>query len=211
MSAVRVGWLHELPAEPWKNGGGTTRTLAQGGPDAQGKPGWRVSLADIARDGAYSSFVGQQRHSLILNGEGVDLADGDTQLALRRHQPVAYAGAPAWDATLVDGPVRALNVMVDETRFGASIESVVESVTSAQQVSASEVRLIVAFNQEGQLDAADTSLRLHAGEFAVDTTAIEPFLLAQAGTAQAGTLALIRIWPLADTAPGLASPRKTDS
>ncbi len=83
---LHIGWLHQLSAEPWKNGGGVTRTLAQGGHDAAGVAGWRVSLADIVQNGPYSSFAGQTRHSLILAGQGVDLADAQTRLALRPQQ-----------------------------------------------------------------------------------------------------------------------------
>lgn len=205
---LRIGWLHQLAAEPWKNGGGVTRTLAQGGHDAAGVAGWRVSLADIVQNGPYSSFAGQTRHSLILGGQGVDLNDAQTRLALRPQQPVTYAGEPMWQATLVDGAVRALNVMIDRSRFAASIDAITEERLAAP----AQVRIVVAFNLEGTLRPSgnDRPVRLHAGEFAIDTCADAPVSLAKAGDAQAGTLALIRIWPLAADATGHASPRNTN-
>ncbi|HEY3634719.1 MAG TPA: HutD family protein, partial [Caldimonas sp.] len=49
----------DVPAQPWKNGGGVTRELLAlpAGDD------WRVrvSVAEVASDGAFSTFVGVDR------------------------------------------------------------------------------------------------------------------------------------------------------
>ncbi|HEU4539125.1 MAG TPA: HutD family protein, partial [Polyangiaceae bacterium] len=66
--------LDALPAQPWKNGGGTTREIAAMPPDA-GTSGfaWRVSVAEIARPGPFSAFPGVDRQIVLLAGEGVRL------------------------------------------------------------------------------------------------------------------------------------------
>lgn len=115
MRAVHISWL-DLAPEPWKNGGGETRTLAV---DAAMPPGaaprWRVSIADIERDGAYSRFDGYDRVSVVLSGAGVALrADGrdDVTVTLRPGVPTAFPGDVAMQAQLLDGPVRVLNLFV---------------------------------------------------------------------------------------------------
>jgi uncharacterized protein len=116
--------LAQYGVEPWRNGGGTTRPLAD---DPGG--GWRISLANVARDGAYSRFDGMARLSLIVSGAGVVLRDGTRSVALTPGEPAAYEGGVAWDATLRDGPVVALNAMAAQGRFAARITP----LTDAQQ------------------------------------------------------------------------------
>ena len=103
---MRARWL-ALPPEPWKNGGGVTRTLAA---DPAGR--WRVSIADIARDGPYSAFPGYDRVSVVLAGEGVALHGAGAAIALRPGACARFAGDAALQARLLGGPVRVLNLFV---------------------------------------------------------------------------------------------------
>lgn len=64
MRWTQAAW-QALPPEPWKNGGGVTRTLAVDGQAAV--PRWRVSIADIEQDGPYSRFPGYDRVSVVLS------------------------------------------------------------------------------------------------------------------------------------------------
>lgn len=105
MSGMQVRRIADIASEPWRNGGGFTKTLAAK-PDR-----WRVSLAEIQRDGPYSRFEGISRISLVLRGGGVRLEHANTVVTLLSAEAVEYDGAPAWQATLIDGPVTALNVM----------------------------------------------------------------------------------------------------
>jgi environmental stress-induced protein Ves len=66
--------LRNLPAQPWKNGGGITREIAaipHGTSMADFT--WRVSVAEIARSGPFSPFPGIDRQILLLTGAGVRL------------------------------------------------------------------------------------------------------------------------------------------
>lgn len=101
-----ASWL-ALPPEPWKNGGGVTRTLAA---DPAGR--WRVSIADIERDGPYSRFPGFERVSVVLAGEGVMLHGEGLTVPLRRHEPAVFGGDALLQSTLVGGPVQVLNLFV---------------------------------------------------------------------------------------------------
>ncbi|MFY3435275.1 HutD family protein [Achromobacter mucicolens] len=110
----RASWL-ALPPEPWKNGGGVTRTLAA---DPDGR--WRVSIADIERDGPYSRFPGYDRVSVVLSGEGVTLQGEGVAVPLRPREPAPFRGDDVLQSTLI-GAVRVLNLFV---RRGEAVASV---------------------------------------------------------------------------------------
>lgn len=95
---------------PWRNGGGLTRELLAW-PTPQD---WRcrLSVADIARDGPFSAFPGEERHFVVLEGEGVAL-DFDGRRVDQRpgDAPLVFDGAAAPGCRLLGGPVRDLNLM----------------------------------------------------------------------------------------------------
>lgn len=113
MRAVHANW-QDLPPEPWKNGGGVTRTLAvDDAASARMMPTrWRVSVADITRDGAYSRFPGVDRVSVVLSGAGVALRGDGVDIALLPGRAVAFAGDVALQSHLLEGAVRVLNLFV---------------------------------------------------------------------------------------------------
>ena len=119
MSAIHVRSLSSIPAEAWRNGGGMTQTLATNGTQ------WRVSVAQVERDGPYSRFEGITRASLVLRGKGVTLRWKESMIRLKPFEPVEYDGGSAWNACLVDGPVTALNVMTAAGRYRTTIDAVV--------------------------------------------------------------------------------------
>ncbi|MCA3800051.1 MAG: HutD family protein, partial [Burkholderia sp.] len=118
MSLIDVYPLESVAPEPWRNGGGVTRTLATGGAD------WRVSLASIERNGPYSRFPGIDRVSLVLSGNGVSLTGTDVVVRLVPWIAAEYDGDADWHATLIDGPSLALNVMTRKDRYRASVRLV---------------------------------------------------------------------------------------
>jgi environmental stress-induced protein Ves len=103
--------LDEVAAQPWRNGGGMTREL-RAGPD-QGDWQWRVSVADIERDGPFSSFPGVQRWFVPIAGAGVELRiDGQAHVLTLGMCPLAFDGAAVTTCHLLDGPTRDLNLML---------------------------------------------------------------------------------------------------
>ncbi|MEX3816319.1 HutD family protein [Paraburkholderia sp. BR13439] len=106
-----------IAPQAWRNGQSTTRTLAEA---ADG--GWRISLADVERDGSYSRFVGMNRVSLVVRGVGVTLNAGSRRIDMRRGCVSAeYDGDAIWQASLLDGPVLKLNAIVARERYTARI------------------------------------------------------------------------------------------
>lgn len=108
--------LASFEMQVWRNGGGNTRPLAE-----ESGAGWRISLANVEREGPYSRFPGMTRQSLIVKGAGVTLQYETSRVELVPGRPIEYDGDMEWRATLRDGPVVALNTMVDQSRFRAEV------------------------------------------------------------------------------------------
>ena len=110
---------------PWKNGGGETLEIATHPERADiGSFAWRVSVAEVTRDGPFSSFPGVDRTLVLLAGNGMRLDGAGDPLDLRvPFEPVTFVGEASLHCTLADGPTRDFNLMV--RREAASGEVVV--------------------------------------------------------------------------------------
>jgi len=105
----------DVPPQPWRNGGGLTRELLAW--PAGGDWRVRVSVADIAADGPFSSYPGVDRWFVVLDGAGVELTIDGRAHRLQRHDgPLHFAGAAATTCRLLDGPTRDLNLMLRDAR-----------------------------------------------------------------------------------------------
>jgi environmental stress-induced protein Ves len=107
-------------AMPWRNGGGTTWEIARGRIDGRpkgdndGEWHWRLSLAEIAADGPFSTFPDVDRLLTVVAGAGIDLTiDGAEPRRLDRGDSIQFRGEAASGCALVAGPTRDLNLMVD--------------------------------------------------------------------------------------------------
>jgi environmental stress-induced protein Ves len=98
---------------PWKNGGGRTTEIATYPPAAALDAfAWRVSVADVARDGPFSRFPGVDRTIVLLEGAGMRLTGGGRDAELRTpFEPYRFSGDDTIDCTLIAGPVRDFNAM----------------------------------------------------------------------------------------------------
>ncbi len=106
---------NQVHAQPWRNGGGCTRELLVW-PTAQD---WlfRISLAQVAQDGPFSSFPGIERWIVLVEGGGMTLrfASGSEHLSIGR-EPLRFDGALAPACSLERGATIDLNLMVDRSR-----------------------------------------------------------------------------------------------
>lgn len=113
-----------LIATSWKNGGGETREIAAFPPGAGFDDfDWRLSIATIAEDGAFSAFPGIDRRLILLAGNGVALQlDDGAEHVLQAGDLLAFAGDQAVRSRLLDGSVQDLNVMLRRGRVTARID-----------------------------------------------------------------------------------------
>jgi hypothetical protein len=118
-------WLvdsNAVSAQPWRNGGGSTRELFAW-PAPQD---WifRISLAQVAQDGPFSSFPGIERWIALVEGAGMRLhfGTGAERLSIGR-EPLRFDGALAPGCSLERGASVDLNLMVDRSRGSALLAS----------------------------------------------------------------------------------------
>jgi len=103
--------LQDVPASPWKNGGGTTQSLICWPSPSQ----WvfRMSVARIDSDGPFSEFVGVERWFAVLRGNGVTLQFPDRRVVLGHKDPaLQFSGETACQCSLTRGPTLDFNLMV---------------------------------------------------------------------------------------------------
>lgn len=101
--------------ERWRNGLGWTREVLSGsiaGPPDDAGWDWRLSIAEIEAEAAYSRFEGVDREQMLLSGSGLRLirAGGDT-LLMPPHERVRFSGEEEMTAQPVDGRVEVVNLM----------------------------------------------------------------------------------------------------
>lgn len=102
--------------QPWANGGGTTRELLRADDGA-----WRVSLADIERDGPFSPFPGRHRLLTVVDGPVLALSVDGTEQVVEPRRPFGFDGDAEVSASVTEGPVRALNVVFDPSAVRPSV------------------------------------------------------------------------------------------
>jgi environmental stress-induced protein Ves len=119
--------LDDLPATPWRNGGGTTREVVSlplgAGIDSFD---WRVSVATIAADGPFSEFLGIERTIMLLDGDGVHLRSTDPSHAVDHVLaeplvPFGFSGDAPLECTLLGGESTDVNLMVRGGRGSADL------------------------------------------------------------------------------------------
>lgn len=113
----------DLPAMPWKNGGGVTWQIASH-PEAAGLEDfdWRISMAEVASDGPFSAFAGIDRTLTLIEGAGIVLDFAGAAVTLTPGAPpLSFPGEAPVTGRPVDGAILDLNVM---TRRGRCVHAV---------------------------------------------------------------------------------------
>ncbi|MDE8346481.1 MAG: HutD family protein [Acidocella sp.] len=145
----------------WKNGGGTTTEVAISPPGATTETfDWRVSMAYIQADGAFSQFPGVDRSLSILAGDGIILAaygDVDAELTMSALPHIFPADIPC-AARLHAGPVVDLNVMTRRGVYRSSVTKL-RTTTPTKLTPSAETTLI--FCYDGPLTVVSSTRQRH--------------------------------------------------
>lgn len=159
-------------AMAWKNGQGMTREIAR--EPGEGDFLWRLSIAEVAASGDFSLFPGYDRTITLIEGAGMHLAfeEAPEKAILQHFEPFDFSGDWHCRCSLIAGPVRDFNLMVDRRRArgktevlrldGSPVERRVESGWSL--IYCAEGRLLAG---GFAVEAGDT-IRLEAGSHKVD-------------------------------------------
>lgn len=161
----------DLRPVPWKNGGGTTTEIAAHPHGASLDAfDWRVSTAQVVRDGPFSAFPGIDRTLAVVSGRGLVLRiAGHTPTTLSAGTaPLAFPGDAPTEARLPAGPITDLNVMTRRSVFRHAVLPIArpsEHRFAADVRSAVLVSLGGPTNLEGPAEGA--GVRLADGDGAV--------------------------------------------
>jgi environmental stress-induced protein Ves len=96
----------------WKNGLGWTREILRDPAEGEAWQ-WRLSVAEVEKDGPFSAFPGCDRELVLLSGEGMRLKfeDGDCVTLSPPHSRHRFAGERPVSAELIAGPTHDFNVI----------------------------------------------------------------------------------------------------
>jgi uncharacterized protein len=110
----------------WRNGAGRTTEVASH-PRGAALDGfdWRVSIADVVRDGPFSRFEGIDRTIALIAGVGMRLDGSGRSVELRAiGEPHAFSGDEAISCTLLAGAVRDFNLMLRRGRCRGRLDAI---------------------------------------------------------------------------------------
>lgn len=189
--------LDRLPVTPWRNGGGETCEIGQGrfghasttaGPDGWD---WRLSVASIAGDGAFSTFAAVDRSAVLVDGAVTLRSDTQVLSWTTVGELQAFAGETAFGARLAQGPARFFNVMT--RRANAHAEVVVHRADFSIAPSAGVPLCLLVL--QGRFQAATPSgmQPLDADQGLLLASAHEAMQVARLGTA--GCIVVVRVHP----------------
>ncbi len=164
---IRVIPLAAQPAMPWANGGGSTRQVAIDPADGSLDRGfrWRVSCAQVERDGPFSKLAGVDRSLWLVRGAGMRLWIAGRMLTLdRAFQRVDFRGEDDVRAELLNGTCQDCNVMCRRGEVVAESMCVSLAVDEAQAFECERQALVLVL--AGSLRIMDPSIRLETGDAA---------------------------------------------
>ena len=142
MSRLKILRAAHYPRMPWKNGGGSTEEITRDAGQGLDGFGWRVSIADIAESGGFSTFAGYQRVITVLQGDGMQLLiDGKQSRDLMPYDALAFSGDSQVDCTLLGGTIRDFNLIYQPQRYQARLQWL-DGIVPATLFSSAETLLL---------------------------------------------------------------------
>ena len=132
---------------PWRNGLGSTIEVLKHQPGDSFQ--WRLSMADVTEDGAFSDFSGYDRCLILINGAGVTLTDNKKQkwTLARQLDAAHFKGEDLINARLHDGPIQDFNLMTRRQNCSAKVFTSQQHTT---QTICLDADLFLLFNVHGR-------------------------------------------------------------
>ena len=146
---------------PWKNGKGVTTELAisEGGSISQFD--WRLSIASVTEDGAFSDFSGYERNLILIEGNGINLkhTQDDAPVKVDRLASILdfanFDGGWRTEGQLHDGSIKDLNLMTSKEKYHCQIETWVEQQSKGFKLG--KLNFLFSLSESIQLLTSDKS------------------------------------------------------
>ena len=125
MSAPRLLRHADRPASPWANGGGVTYQVLVW-PEGAGftEFEWRISFAEVASEGPFSTLPGVDRILVLVEGRGMELSIDGSRHLLPPMAPIAFTGEAVVESRLPWGPTVDFNVMARRGHIRAEVRMI---------------------------------------------------------------------------------------
>ena len=147
MNTTKITSPGDFITMPWRNGLGSTIEVLKHQPGDSFH--WRLSMADVTEDGAFSDFSGYDRCLILINGAGVTLTDNKKQkwTLARQLDAAHFKGEDLINARLHDGPIRDFNLMTRRQNCSAKVFTSQQHTT---QTICLDADLFLLFNVHGR-------------------------------------------------------------
>ena len=138
---------------PWANGRGTSYEIASDRIES-GEWTWRLAMAPVNEDGPFSPIECVNRFLAVVEGAGMLMSVDRKKLQCLPMQVVRFRGDAITEATLLDGPIMDINLMVrrKETEGEMAIVSDTGLLRGAS--------IVVAVGGSAQVKCGDTTIDL---------------------------------------------------
>jgi environmental stress-induced protein Ves len=138
---------------PWANGRGTSYEIASDRNDDE-EWTWRLAMAPVNEDGAFSRIECVNRFLAVVEGAGMLLSVDRKKLQCKPMQVVRFRGDAITDATLTDGPITDINLMI--RRKEADGEMAIVSEAGLLK----DASIVVALGGSAQVQCGDATIEL---------------------------------------------------
>ena len=138
---------------PWVNGRGTSYEIASDRNEA-GEWTWRLAMAPVNEDGPFSRIECVNRYLAVVEGAGMLLSVDRKKLQCLPMQVVRFRGDAITEATLTDGPILDINLMV--RRKEADGEMAIVATAGLLNRASS----VVAVGESAQVKCGDSTIDL---------------------------------------------------
>jgi hypothetical protein len=146
---------------PWANGRGTSYEIASDRNDAE-EWTWRLAMAPVNEDGPFSRIECVNRFLAVVEGNGMLLSVDRKKLQCRPMQVVRFRGDAITDATLTDGPITDVNLMI--RRKEADGEMAIVSEAGLLRGAS----IVVAIGGSAQMQCGDSTIELEPHDSMLD-------------------------------------------
>lgn len=172
MNNLQIVRMADLVETSWKNGGGITRNIAI--QEDTGGLLWRLSMADVSRDGPFSAFEGLTRILTVIAGEGLVLDSPERTWQISYAAPVTFDGGLSVTGRLTAGPVRDFNLMFDTARITGTARVM---YGPAVLVAGAPEQTTVCHVITGRVELTGQATDLHPGDTAILANCALPLTL----------------------------------
>ena len=117
----------QFKTKAWKNGKSQTTELAINKNGTLDDFYWRLSIASVVEDGAFSDFSDYDRNLILLEGKGIKLThDKKVDLLDKPLSFSSFDGASKTNGKLINGSIKDFNLITRQGKYDVEVKTFVD-------------------------------------------------------------------------------------